>query len=121
MGTHPNGSQSIADILDDIRSICGPDTVIVLPALPMHVASLFPRPLSYLVNAVADAWDAQKELLSAAARSSVLYVAKPTECARYCTRRRGAVSCSSGKSGLSRMHASGAVRCQIVVPSTSTF
>lgn len=49
----------------------------------MHLASLFPRPLHFLVTAAAEAWDAQKQRLSAKAAlravgSTVLFVEKPT-------------------------------------------
>ena len=88
---------SLRELVEALRAACGPETLIVLPALPMQAVSRFPMPLSFFVQAsgaargagsphppapaaaqrsaaaqaVAAAWDEQKRAISDEAGAAV--------------------------------------------------
>ena len=63
--------------VDDIKRALGDDVWVILPGMPMQLATIFPPPLRYLAVHASDAWDAQKrKLCDAAAR--VRFVPSPS-------------------------------------------
>ena len=63
--------------VDDIKRAFGDDVWVILPGMPMQLATIFPPPLRYLAVYASDAWDAQKrKMCDAAAR--VRFVPSPT-------------------------------------------
>ena len=61
----------------DIKRALGDDVWVILPGMPMQLATIFPPPLRYLAVHASDAWDAQKrKLCDAAAR--VRFVPSPS-------------------------------------------
>lgn len=69
--------QALRDLCADIRALVGPQTLLVLPALPIEGAARFPAPLRWLVSAQASRFDAQKRLLAEGPDSNCLFVAPP--------------------------------------------
>lgn len=68
----------LSSLVDEVRAVVGPDTLICLPALPLAGAVRFPAPLSYVVRAVGQRWDDQKRALSSlAAGGRVAFVDQP--------------------------------------------
>ena len=66
-------------LVAEIRDICGPHTLVVLPALPLAATARFPVPLHWLVCALGARYDEQKRKLAQRfARSGrVLFVDAP--------------------------------------------
>jgi lysophospholipase L1-like esterase len=71
---------ALAELVADICDICGPHTLVVLPALPLAATARFPVPLHWLVCALGARYDAQKRKLAerfAGGGSRVLFVDAP--------------------------------------------
>jgi len=68
---------NLQTLLADIRALTGPQTLLVLPALPMQMVQRFPSPLHQLAVAAAARWDDEKRLLAEACRG-VVFVTAPT-------------------------------------------
>lgn len=69
--------------VDEIKRALGDDVWVILPGMPMQLATIFPPPLRYLALYASDAWDAQKrKMCDAAAR--VRFVPSPSADAMQC-------------------------------------
>jgi lysophospholipase L1-like esterase len=69
----------LSALVAEVRDICGPHTLVVLPALPLAATARFPVPLHWLVCALGARYDEQKRKLALRfARSGrVLFVDAP--------------------------------------------
>ena len=56
--------RDLKGLCDGIHEIVGPQTPILLPALPIHWCLGFPQPLRSVLVSVASVWDGRKELLA---------------------------------------------------------
>jgi lysophospholipase L1-like esterase len=73
---------ALAELVSEIRELCGPHTLVVLPALPLAATLRFPVPLHWLVCALAARYDEQKRQLAraigaATSAGGVLFVDVP--------------------------------------------
>jgi hypothetical protein len=54
----------LSALVAEVRDICGPHTLVVLPALPLAATARFPVPLHWLVCALGARYDEQKRRLA---------------------------------------------------------
>ena len=54
----------LSALVAEVRDICGPHTLVVLPALPLAATARFPVPLHWLVCALGARYDEQKKKLA---------------------------------------------------------
>ena len=55
--------RQLRETVREIERVVGPECVVVLPGMPMDLATLFPPPLSYVAIAASEVWDTQKRRL----------------------------------------------------------
>ena len=85
LGATPHAFRdNLQTLLADIRALTGPQTLLVLPALPMQMVQRFPSPLHQVAVAAAARWDDEKRLLAEACRG-VVFVTAPTISPREAT------------------------------------
>lgn len=78
-------------LLQDIRAMTGPHTLLVLPALPLRCTDRFPAPLHWLVCALLERYDAQKRAIVSEAQR-VLFVEAPLLAAQTTTSPAGSAA-----------------------------
>uniref|UniRef100_A0A7S1XHK2 SGNH hydrolase-type esterase domain-containing protein n=1 Tax=Compsopogon caeruleus TaxID=31354 RepID=A0A7S1XHK2_9RHOD len=70
--------RDLAELVDSVRDVVGPDTMIVLPALPgVNVAPRFREPLRTVFTWISDTWDSEKRTVSEQF-SRVKFIARPS-------------------------------------------
>jgi len=75
--TSANFRSELSELVKEVRAVVGDECVVVLPATPIEVATLFPPPLAWVATRMNDLWDEQKAHVSALTKN-VVFVTKPS-------------------------------------------